>query len=675
MKSIKTKMILLLVPAFIIIFAVSMAYSYYNTKQIIVEQSFKELNDFVKTEKVRMEAWLNNNLDNLQVMRDTFNMNNMSEEEELEYLLALTKKQKYFLNIYFGTKEGKMVNGMGFAYPSTYDPRQRPWYSLGMNAGDNMVFSEPYITSATKAYVISGIGQLKDKNNKVRAIFSGDIDLRHVTDEISNIKYGKNGYIYIANSKTGEYIAHSKYPERIGKKLSDFNLSNVTKELSTNKEGIYSYKINDRNLYMAHSEIEDLNWSIVLVIPENEVLDEIAHLKKIILIVIFTAILFLVILIERISSSIVKPIKKLSEKVQEISKGNLNVSIDVNGEDEIALLSTEFNSFTSRLRDSMSKIKSLAKNSKETNFEIKEAIDNMINGKKSIYFDKMIESVENGIIDLSEQTEVVLDNVRNQTASSEESLAALEEINATSSHMNENMGKTANSFKESLKISKESQRDINKMFVSMNEINNSVNNTNEEINKLNEVSQNIGTILTAINSVSEQTNLLALNAAIEAARAGEAGRGFAVVADEIRKLAVKTNEETGKIEALISTIKTSVEKVQDGGNIVKNKVTEGLDLSKLSERNIEKIMELTNKNSNDIESLLSSVNEQSHASNEITIAISSITDNSTEIESLTIETMNLTKDMKNILVNKQKLVEENTNLIDELDSDLSFFKI
>ena len=202
-----------------------------------------------------------------------------------------------------------------------------------------------------------------------------------------------------------------------------------------------------------------------------------------------------------------------------------------------------------------------------------------------------------------------------------------------------------------------------------------VKDTSNHMAELSSQVKSIDSFVSVIKEISEQTNLLALNAAIEAARAGEAGRGFAVVADEIRKLAEQTNKETGKIESLIGTIQTSVEKVKESGEGVKTKVDEGLKLSKLAEVSITQISELTDKNALEINDIVTSVKEQSAASQEITIAISTITNNSTEIETLSVETSSISKEIKEILVNKQKDVDKNSTLIEELDNDLKFFKI
>lgn len=236
-----------------------------------------------------------------------------------------------------------------------------------------------------------------------------------------------------------------------------------------------------------------------------------------------------------IGNSIVSPINKLKNRLNEVAAGdgNLTLRLKDDGRDEVAEVAQSFNRFLVVLNKVIKNVSGQA--------------------------DELGSSAETGL----RVMEITLKNVVKQQSETEQVATAVEEMSSNTAEI----AKTTNDASQVAEVVRNKVREGQDIALSTQKIIEhlavEVEQAADVIEGLMAETNNIGQVTDTIQSIAEQTNLLALNAAIEAARAGESGRGFAVVADEVRSLAQRTRESTVDIQDLVQRLQEQATKAVD----------------------------------------------------------------------------------------------------------------
>jgi methyl-accepting chemotaxis protein len=269
-----------------------------------------------------------------------------------------------------------------------------------------------------------------------------------------------------------------------------------------------------------------------------------------------------------LTRSIVRPLKQAVTLAEQVASGELHVAITHGRSDEIGQLFDALSHMTSRLADTVGRVRDGA-----------------------VAIDAASREIATGNMDLSRRTE-------HQAGALEETASAMDELTAA---VKQNSGNA---------------RQANQLAMSASEVAGKggavVTEVVQTMASINEYAHKIVDITSVIDGIAFQTNILALNAAVEAARAGEQGRGFAVVAGEVRNLAQRSAEAAKEIKKLIND---SAERVESGSELAE---TAGATMSEIV-ASVQKVTTI-------IGAISTASAEQEHGIEQVNAAISEMDD-------------------------------------------------
>ena len=213
-----------------------------------------------------------------------------------------------------------------------------------------------------------------------------------------------------------------------------------------------------------------------------------------------------------------------------------------------------------------------------------------------------------------------------QSSAVSETTSTIEELAATAAQIAETAESVARFAAETLHYAELGREAVGASVDSMATIAVRVDQIAARALGLGEKSQEIGRIVEVIDDLADQTNLLALNAAIEAARAGEHGRGFAVVASEVRKLAERSQESAGQIQAIVAQIQAETSSTIIASEEGAKEVRSGTLLSRGVVDALEQISQMVDETTTAAKEISIATQQQRSASDQVVSAMTQVSD-------------------------------------------------
>ncbi|MCQ4085983.1 methyl-accepting chemotaxis protein [Saccharibacillus sp. JS10] len=482
-------------------------------------------------------GWINGNAKVVETTAVNLQATVPFDQITIKHLQAFTidSNKDKLGDMYIGLEDGTMIDGLGWQPPAGYDVKARPWF-IEAKAANALNFSNPYLDPAINNYSVSIGYPLQDASGNFVGVVAGDMRLQTLTDTINNIDIP--GGFALMTDKTGMVLAHPN-EEDVNKPLKDDpDYAGITDTMLQGDSGslTYTYKGEPQLLY--YTKVAGTGWLIATSISEKYAFADYTQMRNLFIGGIILLIILLTVVAVFAAARLIKPLILLQKSAQRMAEGDLTVSVDVKGKDEIGKLGTAFNEMSASLRDLIHAAAGSA-----------EGVEHSA---------KYMNDQANGAKHISDQIAVVIEELAkgatDQASSIQTGVEQLGDMNESITAIASSAGLATSSAEQATSAMAEGLAAVASQGELTEASRTSAERVEEANRRLGDQTIKIGEAVSLINTVAKQTNLLALNAAIEAARAGEHGKGFSVVADEVRKLAEQTRSSAADIDTLLAGV-------------------------------------------------------------------------------------------------------------------------
>ena len=270
-----------------------------------------------------------------------------------QYGSRLVKEDGEIFSVFLASQKTQMYyDNMDYRVDDSYRVGNRGWYKDAISRNTpSFDFDVDY---STKEILANYRQPIFNSAGKLLGVGGIDISLESISKMMSELKIFDTGFAMLVGND-GTILFHPDKKIMLKTSLQDYLSDEESKiivdNILNNERGMNNVSLENKSRVLLYSPFQDLNWTLVLNVSEDEINGSISSLSGISIITFLLGFILLTIAIIYVANTISEPLVKLAKQIHDCAdEGSLDIELDLSSADEVGDLGRSFDRMLSSIR-------------------------------------------------------------------------------------------------------------------------------------------------------------------------------------------------------------------------------------------------------------------------------------------------------------------------------------